>query len=106
MAYRLTPERLFNRIRMNIRSSDSIAVRVLKDIDVTITSTQQDYGNYHQNLSPWEGMIEYPISGIENAFGFFFTKTKGELHGLHLDRRSLNSLCESPKWKDLKFRHW
>lgn len=104
--YVLSPERLFNRIMMGLIGSDSVNARVFKSFDVEITLALRNFGDYQANLSPWEGMIEYPISGIENAFGFFFTKTKGELVGIGLDRRSLDSLCYGSKWKHLKFKHW
>ncbi len=104
--YYLTPERLFNRIMMGLQHNDSITARVLNGIDIEMTIARRNYGDYMANLSPFEGMIDYPIQGIENAYGFFHTKTSGSLKDLHLDRMSMDSLCNSPKWKHLKFKHW
>ena len=104
--YILTPENFFNRILRELSGADSANVRVFRDFDIKTTLAQQDFGDYHSNISPWEGIIEYPISGIENAYGYFFTKTTGTLMSIGLDRKSLDSLCNSPNWSHLKFKHW
>ncbi len=104
--YYLTPERLFNRIMMGLDLTDNVSSRVLNFIDIEMTMAKRNYGEYQANLSPFEGMIDYPIQGIENAYGFFHTKTSASLPGLRLDRKSLDSLCNSPKWSHLKFKIW
>lgn len=104
--YYLTPERLFNRIMMGLEDTPNISTRILNSIDIKMTIARENYGDYMANLSPFEGLIDYPIQGIEKAYGFFHTKTSGYLTGLNLDRESMDSLCNSPKWSHLKFKHW
>lgn len=103
--YKMTPERFYNRVMMGLDRSDSIQVRVLGDIEVEMTLAAKSFGDYVY-LSNWEGVIDIPFSNIQGAIGVFTTKSKGKLSGLHLDKQSLDSLCNGEKWKQLKFVHW
>ncbi len=91
---------------MGLERNESVSTRVLNWIDIEMTIARKNYGDYMANLSPHEGMLDYPIQGFENAYGFFHTKTSGSLSGLHLARKSMDSLCNSPKWSHLKFKYW
>lgn len=103
--YRMTPERFYNRLMMGLAGSDSVEARVIKNIDVEMTLSAITFGEYVYR-SNFEGVIDQPFTSMDGALGVFTTKSKGKLSGLTLDRTSLDSLCNSPKWKHLRFVHW
>jgi hypothetical protein len=103
--YRMNPERFCNRIMMGLELSDSIIVRTLGPIDVEMTLVATTFSSY-QYESNFDGMLDYPSTNIQGAYGLYTTKSKGTLTGLSLDGKSLDSLCNGQKWKHLKFRHW
>lgn len=101
------PEFLFNRILMAVRHTQgSIRTRVFHSMDVHWTLTDMAFIEYNRVNKYWTELLDYPYSQIPGVYGFISPKIDGELNGLVLDKRTMDSLCNGEKWKHLKFKSW
>jgi len=104
--YFITPGKLFNRMRPLLSNSDSILSRRLDSIDITIIKPSRFFNDYWYIREYWENSDRPPYSNFDNSYGMFITIAKDKLTGLRLDSQSLDSLCNSINYRDMKFKNW
>lgn len=101
------PEFFYNRILMSLQNSPkNVRTRVFHTMDVQWTLTDSSYSEFNRDSKYWQGNLDYPYGQIPGTYGFIVPKIYGELNGLVLDRRTMDTLCNGEKWKHLKFRSW
>lgn len=104
--YFITSGKLFNRMRPLLSNSDSILSRRLDSIDITIIKPSRFFNDYWYIREHWENSDRPPYSNFDNSYGMFITIAKDKLTGLKLDSQSLDSLCNSINYRDMKFKNW
>ncbi|MCK5821146.1 MAG: hypothetical protein KAH17_04640 [Bacteroidales bacterium] len=87
-------------------SPKNVRTRVFHTMDVQWTLTDSSYSEFNRDSKYWQGNLDYPYGQIPGTYGFIVPKIYGELNGLVLDRRTMDTLCNGEKWKHLKFRTW
>ena len=104
--YFITPERLFNPIKLRLSKSDSVLSRTLDSIDIEILKPSRFFNNYWFVRDYWEDSDRPPYTNFDNSYGMFFTITIGKQTGMTLDFQSLDSLCNGYYYKEMKFKNW
>jgi len=104
--YLISPERLFNRMKLLLPKNDSILVRTLDSIDLRITVPCTVFNKYWFVREHWEDSDYPPFTNFDHSYGLFLTVATAKLTGLVLTRRSMDSLCDGYYYKEMKFRHW
>ncbi|MEA1876895.1 MAG: hypothetical protein U9N86_08515 [Bacteroidota bacterium] len=105
-SYKLTPERLFNRMKMLLPSSDSILTRRLDSIDVAIISPCRAFSEYWFVREYWENSDNPPYTNFDNSYGMFISYKIGKQTGFVLNRQTMDSLCKGYNYKEMKFKSW
>ncbi len=104
--YFISAGNLFNRMRPLFSKNDSILSRRLDSIDIAITKPSRFFNDYWFIREHWENSDRPPYTNFDNSYGMFITIVKDKLTGMGLDNQSLDSLCNSFQYKDMKFRNW
>jgi hypothetical protein len=105
-AYFITPERLFNPIKLRLSKSDSVLSRTLDSIDIEILKPSRFFNNYWFVRDYWEDSDRPPYTNFDNSYGMFFTITIGKQTGMTLDFQSMDSLCNGYYYREMKFKKW
>ncbi len=104
--YFITPERLFNRMKLQLQKNDSILSRKLDSIDIEITRPSKFFNYYWSVREYWEDSDRPPYTNFDNSFGMFITIERDKLTGMKLDSQSMDSLCNGYNYKEMKFKNW
>jgi hypothetical protein len=104
--YPMTPERLFNRMKMLIPKNENIITRILDSVDVTITNPSKCFSDFWSVKDYWENTDNPPFSNFDNSYGLFITYNIGTKTGYLLNRQSMDTLCNGYLYKEMKFKNW
>ena len=105
-SYQLTPERLFNRMKILIPNNPEVLSRTLDRVNVTIIKPDKCFSDWWQIKGYWENSDNEPYTNFSNSYGLFITYLKGETTGLILDRQSMDTLCHGYLYEVMRFRNW
>jgi hypothetical protein len=72
-SYPLTPERLFNRMRLLLPKSNDVVYRTLDSIDVTIIKPSKCSSDWWQVREYWENSDNPPLTNFDHSYGLFIT---------------------------------
>ena len=103
--YVLTPERIFNRLRMTLSKHDSILARSFDSIDVAITIPSKAFHDFWA-VRKNSDQTDIVLQSIDQGLGLFATLRSAKKTGLGLDRQTMDSLCYGYWYKEMKFRYW
>ena len=104
--YQMTPERLFNRMKMLLTKDDVIISRSLDSIEVAITNPSKCFSDYWSVKDFWENSDNPPYTNFDKSYGLFITYSIGKKTGFVLNRQSMDTLCKGYHYKEMRFKNW
>jgi hypothetical protein len=104
--FELTPERLFNRMKMLIPYREDVVARILDSIDIEIIAPSKCFSDYWEVKDISGDSNLPPFTNFDNSFGLFYTFKIGRKTGMKLNPQSLDTLCKSNSYQVMKFKPW
>lgn len=106
LEYPMTPERIFNRMKLLIPDREEVITRRLDSIDVQIIVPSKCFSDWWDVKDYWDMSDNPPFTNFDHSYGLFFTYKIGKKTGLILESRAMDTLCQGYLYKKLKFKNW
>lgn len=105
-SYYFRPENFYSQVRAAIQEDPEVEVRVVKDIDFEILSTNREMEFYREIYEISDDYRGTGFSNIENGIGLFTTYSSAGIYGLQLGQTEKDSLALGRYTKHLGFTRW
>lgn len=105
-SYYFRPENFYSQVRAAIQEDPEVEVRVVRDIDFEILSTNREMEFYRDIYEISDDYRGTGFSNIENGIGLFTTYSSAGIFSLQLGQTELDSLAGGRYTRHLKFSRW